>query len=308
LGKTHIMQAIGNHIIQTQPEKVVIYLPTSKLIDEIVKGIRKNKLGQLMSKLDQVDVLLIDDIQFLAQKEKTQEIFHNIFNDFHMKKKQIVITCDRPPKTLNDIAERLKSRFSLGIVADIQTPDLETRIAILASKADQKEIHLPIEFLEIIAKHITTNVRELEGALNLIITKAKLTNKELSEQDIHSCLQTLGYKTLEPTPSSIDIQDQQQIAYTKTLNFGDIVEKVATYYHITSDEIKGESRKKEISLARQLLMLIAKKQYNRTLERIGNYFGGKNHATVIYSIKNIQNKIKIDQYISRDYQHIMDSQ
>jgi len=180
LGKTHIMQAIGNHIIQTQPEKVVIYLPTSKLIDEIVKGIRKNKLGQLMSKLDQVDVLLIDDIQFLAQKEKTQEIFHNIFNDFHMKKKQIVITCDRPPKTLNDIAERLKSRFSLGIVADIQTPDLETRIAILASKADQKEIHLPIEFLEIIAKHITTNVRELEGALNLIITKAKLTNKELS--------------------------------------------------------------------------------------------------------------------------------
>jgi len=308
LGKTHIMQAIGNHIIQNQPQKTVVYLPTSKLIDEIVLGIRKNKLGALMSKLDQVDVLLLDDIQFIADKEKTQEIFHNIFNDFHMKKKQIVITCDRPPKELNNIAERLKSRFSLGLVADIQAPDFETRVAILATKAEQKEVFFPSHFLEIIAKHINTNVRELEWALNLVITKQKLTQRDLTEEDIHSCLQTLGYKTLEPTAPELDTTHGKQVYFTKTLNFGDIVNRVANYYQICPNEIKGESRKKEISIARQLLMMIAKKEFNRTLERIGDYFGWKNHATVIYSIRKIEKKIKSDQFLSRDYHRIMETE
>lgn len=185
------MQAVGNHIIKKYPEKVVVYLPTSKLIDEIVINIRKNKLGQLMQKLDQVDVLLLDDIQFIAQKEKTQEIFHNIFNDFHNKKKQIVITSDRPPKELNDIAERLKSRFSLGLVADIQSPDFETRIAILKSKAESKDFTIDNKYLEIIAHHITTNVRELEGALNIIITKEKITGKKPDQDSVTSCLRTL---------------------------------------------------------------------------------------------------------------------
>jgi chromosomal replication initiator protein len=132
------MQAIGNRIMQDFPDKVVIYLPTSKLVDEIINGIRKNKLNHLMEKLDQVDVLLLDDIQFIAKKDKTQEIFHNIFNDFHMKNKQIIITSDRSPKELNDIAERLKSRFSLGLIADVSQPDFETRLAILQTKAQVK--------------------------------------------------------------------------------------------------------------------------------------------------------------------------
>jgi len=303
LGKTHIMQAIGNYIISKFPNKVVIYLPTSKLIDEIVLSIRKNKLGQLMSKLDQVDVLLLDDIQFIAQKEKTQEIFHNIFNDFHTKKKQIVITSDRPPKELNDIAERLKSRFSIGLVTDIQSPDFETRIAILKAKADLKDFNITDHYLEIIAKHIITNVRELEGALNIIITKQKITNKETDENDIYGCLKTLGYNT-DKYRQTISPTSENTHAIP-IANFTDIVSKVADYYQLTPNDIKSESRKKEVSQARQILMLIAKKEFNRTLERIGTYFGGKNHATVIYAIKNIEDKIKTDQYVSKDYETIM---
>lgn len=138
LGKTHLMQAIGNEVMHQFPDKVVVYLPTSKLVDEIVSAVRGNKLSNLLKKFDEVDVLLIDDIQFIADKEKTQEIFHNIFNDFQMKKKQIILSSDRPPKELSHIEPRLKSRFALGLVTDIKSPDFETRIAILQSKLEQK--------------------------------------------------------------------------------------------------------------------------------------------------------------------------
>lgn len=162
LGKTHLMQAIGNEIMQSYPDKVVLYLPTSKLIDEIVLALRGNKLSNLLKKFEEVDVLLIDDVQFLAEKEKTQEIFYNIFNDFQLKRKQIILSSDRPPKELMHIEPRLKSRFALGLVADIQAPDFETRIAILQSKLDVKSESLDFSFLELIAKHIKDNVRELE--------------------------------------------------------------------------------------------------------------------------------------------------
>jgi chromosomal replication initiator protein len=138
LGKTHLMQAIGNKIMQDDPEKNVIYLPTSKLIDEIVESLKKNKLNTLLSKFNSIDVLLLDDVQFLSGKDKTQEIFHNIFNDFHMNKKQVIISGDRPPKELINIEPRLKSRFGLGLVADIKATDYETRVAILQSKLEQK--------------------------------------------------------------------------------------------------------------------------------------------------------------------------
>ncbi|MEI8091694.1 MAG: chromosomal replication initiator protein DnaA [bacterium] len=162
LGKTHLMQAIGNEIINKSPDKVVVYLPTSKLVDEIVTGVRGNKLSNLLKKFDEVDVLLIDDIQFIADKEKTQEIFHNIFNDFFSKKKQIILSSDRPPKELTHIEPRLKSRFAIGLVADIQAPDFETRIAILQSKLQTKGEELDFGLLELIAKHVKDNVRELE--------------------------------------------------------------------------------------------------------------------------------------------------
>ena len=297
LGKTHLMQAIGNEIISNNPDKVIIYLPATKLIDEIILAIQKKNLSSLMRKFDDVDALLIDDIQFLAWKDKTQEIFHNIFNDFHLKKKQIIISSDRPPKELMQIEPRLKTRFALWLVADIQAPDYETRIAILQSKLEIKQENIEPELLAIIAQNITSNVRELEWALNILISRKNLSWKEMTEEDVYVCLQTLWYS---PKPTGPIGNPNDRNANSKK-NFDTIVEMVANYYSISVAELKSDSRKKEITTARQILMLIAKKHFRRTLEKIWMYFGWKNHATAIYAISNIEKKLKSDADIQQDY-------
>ena len=294
LGKTHLMQAIWNEINSNNPDKVIIYLPATKLIDDIILSIQKRNLSSLMRKFDNVDVLLIDDIQFLAWKDKTQEIFHNIFNDFHLKKKQIIFSSDRPPKELTQIEPRLKTRFALGLVADIQAPDYETRIAILQSKLEIKQEFIDSDLLWIIAQNITSNVRELEWALNILLTRKKLSWNEISEEDVYACLQTLWYSSNQPKISATN--------RNSTKNFDTIVEMVANYYWISVAELKSDSRKKEITTARQILMLIAKKHFRRTLEKIWMYFGWKNHATAIYAISNIEKKLKTDEDIQQDYQ------
>ena len=298
LGKTHLMQAIWNEIIQNNPDKVVIYLPATKLVDEIVQALQHNKMSTLMRKFEDVDALLIDDIQFLADKDKTQEIFHNIFNDFQSKKKQIIISSDRPPKELLHIEPRLKTRFALWLVADIHAPDYETRIAILQSKLEIKQETIDPELLSIIAQHITSNVRELEWALNILLTRKTLSWNEITEDDVYTSLQTLWYST----QWHINIYDVANKNWKSQKNFDTIVEMVANYYSISVAELKSDSRKKEITTARQILMLIAKKQFRRTLEKIWMYFWGKNHATAIYAIWNIEKKLKTDTDIQRDYQ------
>ena len=294
LGKTHLMQAIWNEIISTQPDKVIIYLPATKLVDEIVQSLQHNKMSTLMRKFEDVDALLIDDIQFLAWKDKTQEIFHNIFNDFQSKKKQIIISSDRPPKELTQIEPRLKTRFALWLVADIQAPDYETRIAILQSKLEIKQETIDSELLWIIAQHITSNVRELEWALNILLTRKKLSWNEISEEDVYACLKTLWYSTEQTNTYTPNLKSQK--------NFDSLVEMVANYYSISVSELKSDSRKKEITTARQILMLTAKKHFRRTLEKIWMYFWGKNHATAIYAISNIEKKLKSDEDIQHDYQ------
>ena len=284
------MQAVGNEIMQNFPEKVVIYLPATKLVEEIVQALRMNKMANLMKKFDEVDVLLIDDIQFLADKDKTQEVFHNLFNDFHMKKKQVIISSDRPPKELLHIEPRLKSRFALGLVADVQAPDFETRIAILESKLQSKGISIDFEYLSLIAQYIKSNVRELEGALNILITRQQLSKAEISEEDVYSCLKTLGYYCDE---NQINFEQVMQQNKKSSKNFSTLVEMVAQYYSLSIAELKSDSRKKEITQARQILMLLAKKYFNWTLEKIGDYFGGKNHATAIYAINTIEKKIEV---------------
>ena len=298
LGKTHLMQAIWNEIIQNNPDKVIIYLPATKLVDEIVWALQHNKMSTLMRKFDDVDALLVDDIQFLADKDKTQEVFHNIFNDFQTKKKQIIISSDRPPKELLHIEPRLKTRFALGLVADIHAPDYETRIAILKSKLEIKQETIDSDLLAIIAQHITSNVRELEWALNILLTRKKLSWNEITEDDVYACLQTLGYST-QHHMSTFDAVNQN---WKSQKNFDTIVEMVANYYSISVAELKSDSRKKEITTARQILMLIAKKHFRRTLEKIWMYFGWKNHATAIYAISNIEKKLKSDPDIQQDYQ------
>ena len=297
LGKTHLMQAIWNEIIQNNPDKVIVYLPATKLIDEIILAIKKQNLSSLMRKFDDVDALLIDDIQFLAWKDKTQEIFHNIFNDFHSKKKQIIISSDRPPKELTQIEPRLKTRFAIWLVADIQAPDYETRIAILQSKLEIKQETIDTDLLAIIAQHIKTNVRELEWALNIILSRKNLSWKEITEEDVYGCLRTLWYSVNQP-----NIWNPNERNWKSQKNFDTIVEMVANYYSISVAELKSDSRKKEITTARQILMLIAKKHFRRTLEKIWMYFGWKNHATAIYAISNIEKKLKSDEDIQHDYQ------
>ena len=292
------MQAIWNEIIQNNPDKVVIYLPATKLVDEIVQALQHNKMSTLMRKFEDVDALLIDDIQFLADKDKTQEIFHNIFNDFQSKKKQIIISSDRPPKELLHIEPRLKTRFALWLVADIHAPDYETRIAILQSKLEIKQETIDPELLSIIAQHITSNVRELEWALNILLTRKTLSWNEITEDDVYTSLQTLWYST----QWHINIYDVANKNWKSQKNFDTIVEMVANYYSISVAELKSDSRKKEITTARQILMLIAKKQFRRTLEKIWMYFWGKNHATAIYAIWNIEKKLKTDTDIQHDYQ------
>ncbi len=305
LGKTHLMQAIGNHIIDNQPEKVIVYLPSTKFIDKIIHAVRFNKLDHFKQKLEEVDVLMIDDIQFLAGKDKTQEIFHNIFNDFYAKGKQIVITSDESPKALTLLEPRLQSRFSLGLVADIKAPDLETRMAILQSKAQKKDIQLEEKHTEIIAEAVDTNVRELEWALNIVITKQQLLKRELTDDDIYNSLDTLWIQDTHRPWVQETIKTQTQVVAAPTIQPSTITNtsvsayekklaNIAAYYGLEIKNIKGNSRTKELSFARQCAMYIAKTQFNRSLQKIGNYFGGKNHSSVIYSIRKFEATIKKD--------------
>ena len=300
LWKTHLLQAIGNYVIEHFPDKVIIYFPTTKFIDEVIEAIRKNKLSVLVSKLDQVDVLILDDIQFLWQKEKTQEIFHNIFNELYSKWKQIVLSSDQPPIKLNNLEKRLTSRFAMWLVVDIQPPDFETRVAILKQKLKEKGEYLDDDILQLVASVVKNNIRELEGVLNVILSRKSLLEEDPAIEDVKNILKTLGYF----------VEDQkvnQEVSFpsiqNKDLNY--YLEIVARYFSVSPDDIKWNSRKKEVSLARQMLMYIWKNKLNRTLERIWQFFGGKNHATVIYAIRNFERLLKTDNNLKSDFEKII---
>ena len=298
LWKTHLMQAIGNQIISNSSEKTIVYLPTSKLIDEIVVAIKKNNLPWFLSKFDNVDVLMVDDVQFLAGKDKTQEVFHNIFNDFQSKKKQIVISGDRPPKELTSLEPRLRSRFSLWLIVDIKSPDFETRIAILQSELESKWEYMDDEIIEMIAKYVTNNVRELKWILLSLLSMKKLCWSELTPEFVDESLRNAGYIT--------DRQDSETTQITPHSgrwvdDFSKIVEFVWNYYDIPVWEIKSDSRKKDIAIARQILMLIARDNFDRTLKKIWDYFGWKDHASVIYTLDTIKRQLKTDKNLAHDY-------
>ncbi len=310
LGKTHLMQAIGNSIIANNPEKVVLYLPTTRFIDQVIKAIRFNKLGELMQRLEDVDVLMLDDVQFLAGKDKTQEIFHNIFNEFYAKHKQIVVTSDQAPKELTLVEARLQSRFALGLVADIKTPDRETRIAILETKLKKKGEQLDPELVDLIAQTVNTNVRELEWALNIVVTRKHLRQQELTENDILESLATLGFiSDNENTQLSSETGGNKKNSpsnASQTQQFTSLVGRIATYYGLTVEDLKSQKRTQDVSYARQIAMYFAKQQFGWTLERIGQYFGGKNHASVIYSIKTFEERMSEDGAMKKTIQQFAD--
>jgi chromosomal replication initiator protein len=270
LGKTHLIQSIGNSILDKFPEKKVIYLSADSFTVEFVEAIQSNKVNEFSGFYRNMDVLIIDDIQFLMGKEKTQDLFFHIFNTLHQSRKQIILSSDKPPKDLKGLDERLISRFQWGLSADIQPPELEMRIAILKNKAEEYGMVVSTEILEFIAGSITSNIRELEGCLIKLLANASLNSKEMTID--------LAKRTVK------------EIATDRKINItiDDISKSVCHYLNIAENKIREKTRKKEIVLARQLAMYFSKELTKSSLKTIGLHFGGRDHSTVIHACNSIE--------------------
>jgi chromosomal replication initiator protein len=281
LGKTHLIQAIGNEIVKRFPDKKVIYLSTDIFTVEFVESIQANRVNEFSSFYRSMDVLIIDDIQFLIGKEKTQDLFFHIFNTLHQSRKQIILTSDKPPKNLKGLDERLVSRFQWGLSADIQPPELETRIAILSKKAESFGMTVSSEILDYIASNITSNIRELEGCLIKLLANASLNSKEITFE--------LAKKTVKEIATDRKINNVNIESITKT---------VCTHLNIAENKIRDKTRKKEIVQARQLAMYLSKEMTNASLKTIGLHFGGRDHSTVVHACASVENARASDRIFS----------
>jgi chromosomal replication initiator protein len=281
MGKTHLMQAIGHEIKRRQPQMAICYLSSEKFTNEMINSLRYDKMTTFRDKFRNVDVLLVDDIQFLAQKERTQEEFFHTFNALHESMKQIVIASDRPPKELAEIEDRLRSRFEWGLIADIQPPDLETKVAILQKKAEQERVVLPTDVALYIASNIRSNVRELEGALIRLIAHSSLIGAEI----------TLPY-TQQVLKNFIDSQ-------ARKVTIEAIQKSVAEQFGLKLIEIKAKNNSRAIVYPRQIAMYLAKHLTEASLPEIGRQFGGKHHTTVLHSVEKIDETRKADKDLNR---------
>lgn len=272
LGKTHLVQAVGNEIKNTL-DKFVLYVSSEKFTNQFIDALKNNKIQEFQNFYMQVDVLIIDDVQFLAGKERTQEIFFHIFNHLHQAGKQIIMTSDCPPRDLKGLEERLLSRFKWGLTADLQQPDYETRVAIIQRKMQADGIYIPDNVMEYLAYSVDTNVRELEGVLISLIAHASLNRVEI---DLELAKQTL--KNIVE-----DIETEVGIDY--------IQKTVAEYFKVEVESLKDKIRKKEIVIARQVAMYFAKEYTNHSLKAIGYHFGGRDHSTVIHAVQSVNDMI-----------------
>jgi chromosomal replication initiator protein len=270
LGKTHLIQAVGNRIIDNFPDKKVIYLSSDIFTVEFVEAIQSNKVNEFSNFYRNMDVLIIDDIQFLIGKEKTQDLFFQIFNILHQSRKQIILSSDKPPKDLKGLDDRLTSRFQWGLTADIQPPDLETRIAILNKKSEDYGMNISNDILEYIASNITSNIRELEGCLIKLLASASLNSKEIN---------------LELTKKTV-----KEIATDRKINITieTITKTVCNYLKVDENKIRDKTRKKEVVLARQVAMYLSKELTKCSLKTIGLNFGGRDHSTVIHAYNSVE--------------------
>jgi len=270
LGKTHLIQAIGNNIIKKFPQKKNIYLSADIFTTQFVESIQSNKVGEFSSFYNNIDVLIIDDIQFLTGRERTQDLFFHIFNNLHQARKQIILSSDRPPKDLKGMSDRLISRFQWGLSADIQAPDFETRIAILKNKGDSFGINLNNDILDYIAYNITSNIRELEGCLIKLLANASLSGKEIDFE--------LTRKTVKEISTRRDAN----------ISIESINKIVCQEFNVDENKVREKNRKKEVVLARQIAMYLSKELTKSSLKTIGLHFGGRDHSTVIHSYNNIK--------------------
>lgn len=278
LGKTHLMHAIGHYILQENPKAKVVYVSSEKFTNELINAIKDYKNEEFRNKYRKVDVLLIDDIQFIAGKERTQEEFFHTFNALHEENKQIILSSDRPPKEIPTLEDRLRSRFEWGLIADIQPPDFETRMAILKKKADVEGLNVPNEVMVYIATKIKSNIRELEGALIRIIAYSSLTNRDVSVDLASEALKDI-ISNKESAPVTV-----------KTIQ-----ESVANYYNLRIEDLKSQRRTRNIAYPRQIAMYLSRKLTDMSLPKIGEEFGGRDHTTVIHAYEKISENLKTDE-------------
>lgn len=289
LGKTHLMHAIGHYILSENPEAKVVYVSSEKFTNELINSIREYKNEEFRNKYRNVDVLLIDDIQFIAGKEGTQEEFFHTFNALHENNKQIIISSDRPPKDIPTLEDRLRSRFEWGLTTDIQAPDLETRMAILRKKANLENLEIPDDVMLLIADKIHSNIRELEGALIKVVAYSSLTNKSITIELAEEALKDI-------------ISNNKSVEITVDL----IKDKVSKKFGIRMDEFNSKKRTRAIAYPRQIAMYLTRELTDLSLPKIGDEFGGRDHTTVIHACEKINNDILNDQMLKKKLNDIIE--
>lgn len=288
LGKTHLMNAIGNKVLAQRPDFSVIYVSSEQFTNEVVSSMRHDKMTDFKEKYRNLDLLLLDDVQFIANKTATQEEFFYTFNALYEKQKQIVISCDRPPREISEVTDRLRSRFNMGLIADIQPPDIETKMAIIYKKADLMDIrNFPEEVAQFLASRIKSNIRELEGALIRIAAQSSLTGREINLESTKKILKDI-------------LQDDE-----KPVSVDMIQKVVCEFYNIKLSDIKAKRRTKDVALPRQVAMYLSKQVTNGSLSDIGKQFGGKDHATVIYACKQIEERRSKDETFDRMMENLL---
>lgn len=282
LGKTHLIQAIGHDLLKKKSDTKLVFVSCEKFTNEFIYSIRNNKTNDFQKKYRSVDVLLIDDVQFMAGKEQTQEQFFHTFNELHQKDKQIILSSDRPPKAIN-IEQRLQSRFEWGMIADISEPDYEIRLAILEQKLIDKKFSLDKKVIEYMAENIQNNIRELEGALNRIYAYYQLKNEKPDVDEVKSILQSIN--TITPRSS---------------LTAKNILNEVSKFYDITLDQLTGSSRKKELVVPRQICMYIMREEIKASFPNIGSELGGRDHTTAMHAHEKIKDEVEKNEKIKQD--------
>jgi chromosomal replication initiator protein len=281
MGKTHLMHAIGHEVKRRQPMASICYASAEKFTNEMITSLRNDRMTSFRDRFRTVDVLLIDDIQFIAQKERTQEEFFHTFNALHESMKQIVIASDRPPKELAEIEDRLRSRFEWGLIADIQPPDLETKVAILQKKAESEQVHLPTDVALFVASNVRTNVRELEGALVRLIAWCQLNRMDITLASTQQCLKQF-----------IDMQ-------VRKITIEAIQRAVSEQFGMRVSDLKQKNNSRNVVVPRQIAMYLAKQMTEASLPEIGRQFGNKHHTTVMHSISKIDEQRRADKDLHR---------
>lgn len=300
LGKTHLLQATANAIRSKNKGLRVVYTTADKFITDYVSSVKTRSVDKLRDRYRQVDVLVLDDVQFLAGKKQTQEEMYNIFNILYEAGKQIILSGDRPPKELTELEPRLQSRFEWGITVDLGEPDYETRLAIVQEKARSREFLLPQDVAEFIAEHVTSNVRELEGILNQVIAEHDLRGTPPTVENVAIRLSKLGVTSLaESTTTTRTLR-------SSSCSYEDLIQEVSSHFGIEIRVLLSEDRKKENMIPRQVAMYLLKNKLHYTYERIGNIFSGRNHTAVMYSCKKLEQVMKKDQQLVHELNVIRD--